>query len=694
MFFKLILKNSKRSRKENGLFFSSLVISIVAFYIILSLSSQDVMIFLKKMESDAVDRLLTLIPSFYGLTLIILFFLIYYASKFQLERRRHEFGVYLLMGMRRPKLFGMLLAEDIGSSLIALITGLPIALLLSELISLITAKCVGLGVIGHQISFSLRAMVLTAVGFLIIKFLAFLILSGKIARQEIGFLLVEMPEGTKKQHPTVVYGICLAGGIVLLFLAYALAISGTSWQAVAGMGITILLGLIGMLLFFYGLRFLIGLIVKRSRGDKELQVFNFRQIEECVMNRSSTLSISSVLILAALCCFGAGISIASFYGKSEQHILDYTFQSYDENQEDGIQKIEDMLAEAGLLSKFSNLFEVKIGNIATAEDYYTAFQMTSVVEQLKMLEESEDKNILLNNLGEETYPHLISLSGYNKILAQAGLPELVLAENEAAVYRDSEFTNEKRNEMLNNILKDRPEVSIDGSPFYLTGSVYTKNLVADRSITLSFALIVPDEVFNRYTAGCYDIYLNGVLDSTQTKNGSLLSAIMEMNDALEQVNFASANVEYESYLKSMGRKMFYIVAASYITIYLAIIFMIIANTIIGVQFLMGQQKSGRRYRTLIRLGATYELLCRSSNKQINWYFGMPVAVAAVSSIFGTRALFTGLLPGGLTDSFAGLLLVAAAMILLLCMIEYIYMTVVKRSSSKYLLTLMVPERDE
>ena len=81
-------------------------------------------------------------------------------------------------------------------------------------------------------------------------------------------------------------------------------------------------------------------------------------------------------------------------------------------------------------------------------------------------------------------------------------------------------------------------------------------------------------------------------------------------------------------------------------------------------------------------------------KQINWYFGMPVAVAAVSSIFGTRALFTGLLPGGLTDSFAGLLLIAAAMILLLCVIEYIYMTVVKRSSSKYLLTLMVPERDE
>ncbi|MFQ9825888.1 MAG: hypothetical protein ACLRXP_04500 [Oscillospiraceae bacterium] len=58
MFSNLILRNSHRSRKENGLFFSSLVISIVAFYMILSISTQDVMIFLQKMESDAVEQAL------------------------------------------------------------------------------------------------------------------------------------------------------------------------------------------------------------------------------------------------------------------------------------------------------------------------------------------------------------------------------------------------------------------------------------------------------------------------------------------------------------------------------------------------------------------------------------------------------------------------------------------------------------
>ena len=85
MFSDLIFRNSSRSRKENGLFFSSLVISIVAFYMILSLSKQDVMVFLRKMESDAVNQLLLMILVFYGITLGILFFLIYFACKYQLE---------------------------------------------------------------------------------------------------------------------------------------------------------------------------------------------------------------------------------------------------------------------------------------------------------------------------------------------------------------------------------------------------------------------------------------------------------------------------------------------------------------------------------------------------------------------------------------------------------------------------------
>lgn len=226
MFFDLISRNSRRSRKENGLFFASLLISVIAFYIILSLSQQDVIKFLMKMESDAISRLLRMIPLFYGMTLLILFFLIYFASKYQLERRRHEFGVYLMLGMRRSRLFFLLLGEDIQSSAFVLAIGLPAAVLLSELISLVTARLTGLGIIGHRLNISLTAILWTAIGFALIKLAAFMILSGRIAGEEIGSLLTEAPDGTKKQLPSAVYALALLAGAALLAAAYIMAICG------------------------------------------------------------------------------------------------------------------------------------------------------------------------------------------------------------------------------------------------------------------------------------------------------------------------------------------------------------------------------------------------------------------------------------------------------------------------------------
>lgn len=157
---------------------------------------------------------------------------------------------------------------------------------------------------------------------------------------------------------------------------------------------------------------------------------------------------------------------------------------------------------------------------------------------------------------------------------------------------------------------------------------------------------------------------------------------------------APLGLEYESYLQNIGRELFYTVAASYLTIYLAIIFLVVANTIIGVQFLMGQQKAARRYRTLVRLGAEHATLCRSARAQINWYFGLPVGVAAVSSLFGVRALFSGILTASAKSRMMEMMITAGAMILLLCVVEWIYMAAVKRSSSRFLLGLMAPEREE
>ena len=684
MFSELVKRNSRRSRRENGLFFTSLLIAIIAFYIILSLSHQDVMVFLQRMESNAVNRLLTLVPVLYGLTLFILFFLVYYANRFQLARRRHEFGVYLMLGMQQRKLFGMLLAEDLRSSLIALAIGLPAAVLISELISLVTARLVGLGIVGHQFTLSLSAIGWTAVGFLAIKLLASLILSGKIVRQEIGALLTETPEGTKKQRPAAVYAAALVLGAALLAGAYTFAILGYAWSSLRYMANTIALGVAGTLLLFYGLRVIIDRLARRGDRAGKLRVFNFRQVEETVIHRSGTLAISSLLILAALCCFGAGVATARS-SRAETHTLDYTFRSDGQSLDD----LRRTLAAGGLDSAFSDIFEMRIGRVRTSTDYQNTVKFPALQRTIDAMPVSDERQQLQYLLEAVGYPHLIALSSYNRLLDAAGLPELTLAPDEAAVYCDSDVSSAENTALLDRLIADGAAVTIDGAPLTLTGQVQSVSVVTDRSITISFALIVPDTVFDHYTQGDYDVYLDAVLAPSVTEGKSLMRAIADMNEQLDPLG-----LEYESYLQNLGRELFYIVAASYLTIYLAIIFLVVANTIIGVQFLMGQQKAARRYRTLVRLGAEHDTLCRAAKAQINGYFGLPVGVAAVSSLFGVRALFSGILSASAQSGMTEMMITAGAMILLLCVVEWIYMAAVKRSSSKYLLTLMAPEREE
>lgn len=690
MFYKLVARNSKRSRKENGLFFSSLLISIIAFYIILSLSQQDVMYFLRKMESDAVNKLLTIIPAFFCVTLVILFFLIYYASKYQLERRQHEFAMYLIMGMRRSRLFALLMAEDFSNNIIVLSIGLPTAILLSEIISLVTSRVVGLGIIGHHFSFSSYALIITLAGFLAIKLVSFLILSGKICRLEIGTLMTGVPEGSKKQLPTSVYVAALIAGFVSLVIAYYLGITGISWRNISKMAVTLFLGFTGTLLMFYGMRIIMLLLIKREKYERPLRIFNFRQIQESVIHKSGSMAISSILILAGLSCFGTGISYTNLFDDSKMHIMDYTFINYDEDYKClGINDVNNKLEAAEIDKMFSDLFEMKIGHINTTDNHENVFKMDTVTDSVSKFPDSEEKDTLINNLSFADYPHLISLSGYNHLLELAGLPTLKLASNEAAVYIDNEFITAQGRKIFNQILKDKPEAFIDGNPIYLAETVQTTGLVTDRSITLSFALILPDDVFEYYTQNDFDIYVNGVLDSKITNEAGLMGAISKTNEKLNDTG-----LDYESYLQNIGRRLFYSVAASYITIYLGVIFMIVANTVIGIQFLMHQQRTNRRYKTLIRLGATYESLCQSAKKQINWHFWIPTTVAAINSIFATRSLIPALLSSGAEDNLSVLMIISGAMILLLCVIECIYIMAVKHSSNNYLLSLMVPEREE
>ena len=65
-----------------------------------------------------------------------------------------------------------------------------------------------------------------------------------------------------------------------------------------------------------------------------------------------------LLILAALCCFGAGVGIAGTNSLSSGHVIDYTFEDHTaEDSSQVLPNIKAALKENGLENQFSELLK-------------------------------------------------------------------------------------------------------------------------------------------------------------------------------------------------------------------------------------------------------------------------------------------------------------------------------------------------
>ncbi len=680
MFFNLVKTNSRRNRKENALFFSSLIITIISFYTILSLENQDVILFLKKMESDAIDKLFLLVPAIYAFSLFILFFLVYFAENYQLNRRNHELGMYLMLGMRRNKLLLMLLIEEIWNSIFSLAIGIPVAVFICEITSLAIAKIVGLGIVGHHFSFSLKAVIGTIIGYIIIRLAALIILCGKFSKKQINQLLSEEQEKKHKETSKAVNITQLVVGVILLAMAYTSGVMGLAWVNMRLMGATIAVGTGGVFLFFRGIGIMFQNVLSKNKNKNGLSIFTFRQVQESVFHKSNTLAISSILIIMAMCCFAFGMAASLMYDLSKSHVLDYTFG---ENID-----VESELEEKDINKYFGSLFEIKFAHYPSYEE--DSFSAQGISNKIMGYKDIVGKDTLINNFKYFEHPYLIQLSSYNEILKLSGKEEIVLEGNQVALYNNPNFSYENSKKILTYVLNEGAYVEMYGEKYELFNELCQENLVTDRRISISYGLIISDELYDSLTLESDRFsYWNGALGKDYVEEKGLMQAIMEVNNILN-----TTDLEYESYLQNMGRSLFYTVAASYITIYLAAIFLVISNTVLGVQFLMQQQKTKKRYQTLIKLGADYKGLCKTARQQINWYYLLPIVVATVSSIFGARTLFTGIATATMRDSVGYFMTISCAMIIFLYVIEFCYMIAVKKISDNNIKNILKVKRED
>lgn len=741
MFFKQIISNMKKNRKDNGLFFATLLIAIIAFYTLLSLESLDVMQFLKTIEGDAIRKLMLLVPFIYVVSLFFVFFLVYFAYRYQMENRRREFGLYLMLGMKRIRLFLMLMCETILNSMLSILVGIPTALLLTECISLATARLVGLGIVGHQFTLSAAAIAGTILGFFLVQLAAMLILSVKFCRMDPAALLRTETETVQKTDSGKRGVFFFFSGLLLLVFAYLLGIFYLQSLDVLVVALILLCGSAGTFLLYRGLGAFIGKMIQKQKDKKDgLYTFTGRQIQESVLHQHTSLAVSSLLLLLALACISFGIGMGVGRTGGDVRVCDFSLLGTEDEVASVLDRpeVQTMVADCYpmYLGMPRRLFHIDYSseNASSGENASSSenapvedLSLEGILLALKTVPQSNIRDNIIKNIQQKdgyNDMYLIPVSSYNALLHSIGEPQIDLSTDKIALFSAEYRASAEFSEVWDQALKSGAYaefVSEDGTAqrFEILPQMYYNNIVADRAITLYVAMIVPDEVYLKWidpdnaqdgttqdnmaqddmiqeiteptgdlsemTAFCYNIHLKDEIVDEQ----GLLPAILQMQKLLNE-----SGLEYDSYLGGIGRKLFYTVAASYLSIYLGVLFLLIANTVLALKYLIWQKQNRSRYLTLLMLGAQKQDISRSMGSQIRLYFLLVLIVAILNSVFAIVSMFTSFLklPAG-TSIQASILLTGIAFLCFI-VIELIYISIVQRKSRREILMLHHTERTE
>ncbi|WP_368253399.1 ABC transporter permease, partial [Clostridium paraputrificum] len=219
MYFKLSLRNIRRSLKDYTIYFLTLVFAVCIFYTFNSIESQKLLLDLSEYQGSTfttISMAITVVSVFIS---FILGFLIIYANNFLIKRRKKELGVYMTLGMERKSISRILFAETLLIGFISLGVGLFLGVLLSQCLSIVTAKMFSVKLLSFKFIFSESAFIKTIVCFGLIYIIILLFNSRSINKVK----LIDLIYASRKNEETKVIGLKIS--VVLFILSVITNIS-------------------------------------------------------------------------------------------------------------------------------------------------------------------------------------------------------------------------------------------------------------------------------------------------------------------------------------------------------------------------------------------------------------------------------------------------------------------------------------
>lgn len=623
MSFKLIYKNVGRSIKDYAIYFLTLVLGVSLFYAFNSVSSQPALNDLNYSMEIFGDALVTYIGLLTRFIAIVFAFLIIYANQFIMKRRKKEMGIYMTLGMSKWRISFIFVGETFLVGLFALIIGLGLGFLMSQVISILALKMFVGDAVGYKLLLSKEAIKETIISFSII----YIIVALFNTRNIMNIKLIDLLTANRKNQELKVYNKWATSSLFLL--AITLITTGILLLMKFGLDknyLTVIVSLlgVGIILFYYTISSVMVFLAKRNKKlyFKELNSFLFRQFGSKMQINFLVISILSALLIASLVVLGTGFSVTSSMNKQVTTATPFDLtivKPYEDNK---------------------NLLETaKQDGIPLKENLKSYVEIMLFNADLTYGELFKEQQVKLSDLEQEilmSQVTLITETDYNKILELSGEEGIQLGENKFIINANYEPFNKHIQYFLNKEGKIRigdkeltpANKKIFGNITYLTNSTRANDVGT---------VVVPDNMKNYMNPDSF--LLNGVFPSQEIE-GTVYKIMNNkwVEKSLDgKIYYVTKSVIQDTYFGVFG-------VIAFISSYLGIILMIVTLSILALQQLTETQDNKERYLTLSKIGADKKMINRLLFRQIGFYFISPLILASFISIFTTKVVLEKLEP--------------------------------------------------
>lgn len=641
MLNKLALRNVMRSARDYLVYFLTMTVVCAIMFAFHSLIfSEEIM---QLFEVAMLLAVLIGLASFF--VVLIVAWLINYMVRFILEKRSREFGIYLLIGMKKKEIARLYMRESLVLGAGAFAGGIALGLLLQQILMAILYSCIQMEY-RVRLEWSNWCLFTTGACYGGGYLLALIRCRRRFRKMNIHALMNserqnerirESHEEAKRLLLPVALLFLLLFGLMLFF--YKGWNEGTILGFLVGLVLTIYL-------FYTGVAaWIICYVRKKGNGIfKGQNLFLLRQFASKVRTLRFTLgTLTSLFVLALLGC-----AIAMMFNDYQNQVLaakwPFDVQIFSDDVEDDFRRELAVIQEKSEIRE-SHSYPIYQNGTNTVNTWlYT--HLKTFGEDYKNSDGTPDQSKIQQ--GETwayyRYDTYIALSDYNRIREMDGLSALELEADQYLLHLKDRVWNETGD--------FTQELKIDGPLGALTcAGIPTDPLSQDGHNGADYMIVVTDETAESMVPYYRMLVANltkkapddlqARLDGIQARDSYTDFGSHKVTDKMASgtdniVVFVYKNMVRDNLIPEVK---FLLSSIIFALVYIGLVFVCVALTVLSVQQLSDSAKYRFRYQVLHQIGLSHREISGVILKQLAGFYLCPILFAALIS--GTVAVYVG-----------------------------------------------------